>query len=257
MKKPITMPGAEPFFYSGGEVGCLLVHGFTASPQEMHGLGKHLANEGMTVLGVRLAGHGTQVSDMVRTHWQDWLADVEDGYHLLRGVSRRIYLVGLSMGGLLALVLATCLPVEGLVIMATPHHLPDDFRLRILRLIALFQPYRPKGQPQWFDLQEYPQRVAYSADPTMAYRQLGRLMEEADRCLPQISVPALLVYSRNDPSVPTSEGHQEKIFTKLGSEIKETLWVEQSGHILTEDQERHRVRMAVADFIQRMSGQVS
>ena len=60
----LVRKGAEPFFYPGNETGCLLIHGFTASPQEMRGLGVHLAEQGYSVLGIRLFGHGTQENDM-------------------------------------------------------------------------------------------------------------------------------------------------------------------------------------------------
>ena len=77
------LAGGEPFFFPAGDIGCLLTHGFTATPQEMRGLGEHLASQSYTVLGVRLSGHGTSVKDMSRTRWHDWVASVEDGYHML------------------------------------------------------------------------------------------------------------------------------------------------------------------------------
>ena len=89
---------AEPFYFPGNKTGCLLVHGFTGSPKEMRWMGEYLANEGYSVLGIRLAGHATQPEDMMRMHWQDWLASVEDGYYLLKDQVDHIFLVGLSMG---------------------------------------------------------------------------------------------------------------------------------------------------------------
>ena len=55
--------GAEPFYFEGGETGCLLVHGFTGTPKEMRGLGEHLAHHGYMVLGIRLSGHATNQKD--------------------------------------------------------------------------------------------------------------------------------------------------------------------------------------------------
>ena len=51
---PDIIPGAEPFFYRGGPIGALLIHGFTGAPKEMRLLAEALAAEGLTVLGVRL-----------------------------------------------------------------------------------------------------------------------------------------------------------------------------------------------------------
>jgi len=53
------VPNSEPFFFPGGQTGCLLMHGFTAMPEEMQPLGEFLASGGYSVLGMRLAGHAT------------------------------------------------------------------------------------------------------------------------------------------------------------------------------------------------------
>ena len=100
----MIMEGAEPFFLPGGSMGVLLVHGFTGLPAELSMMGEYLQQRGCTVLGVRLAGHGTTVEDMSRMTAEDWLDSVRDGYALLRGSCERVVVAGHSMGGLLALL---------------------------------------------------------------------------------------------------------------------------------------------------------
>src|SRR4030095_16396304 len=95
------MPGAEPYFHRGGKVGCLCLHGFTASPAEVKWFAQHLAAEGYTVYAPRLAGHGTRPQDLARTRWTDWYASASDGYHLLRQQCEKVFVCGMSMGGLL------------------------------------------------------------------------------------------------------------------------------------------------------------
>src|SRR5690349_25061269 len=132
---PQIIPSTEPFFFPGNEIGCLLTHGFTGTPKEMRWMGEYLHKQGFTVLGVRLAGHATRPEDMIRTRYNDWLASIEDGFRLLSGTAKRIYLMGLSMGGVLSLTLASYLPVRGIVAMATPYKLPDDWRLRYTKIL--------------------------------------------------------------------------------------------------------------------------
>lgn len=253
MSRPLILNNAEPFYFPGSQTGCLLVHGFTGTPMEMRGLGEYLAARGHTVLGVRLAGHGTRLEDMARMQWADWLASVEDGYRLLQPNTREIFAIGLSMGGILSLTFAARFPVQGVVAMSTPHHLPPDPRLRFLPLIALFQPYRKKGPPQWFDMDAYAHHVSYPADPTRGYLQLQALLAEMRSSLPAVSCPVKLIYSRNDPTVTADEGHMDTIYAALGSDDKEKMWVENSGHIITSDQERQRVWQAVDQFVKRVS----
>src|ERR1700690_3229103 len=112
------IPTAEPFLFPGSRTGCLLIHGFTGAPKEMRTMGEYLNQQNhYSCLGVRLNGHATQPEDMIRSNWSDWTASVEDGYHLLRGACDRIYLVGLSMGGVLSLLMSTRLDVAGVVAM--------------------------------------------------------------------------------------------------------------------------------------------
>ena len=62
----MIMEGAEPFFLPGGSTGVLLIHGFTGLPAELVMMGRYLQQRGCTVLGVRLAGHGTTVEEIGR-----------------------------------------------------------------------------------------------------------------------------------------------------------------------------------------------
>ena len=140
------IPTAEPFFFPGGPTGVLLVHGFTGAPKEMRWMGEYLAKQGYTVLGVRLAGHATQPADMLRVTWQDWLTSVEDGWHLLRGAADQVFVAGLSMGGTLALLLASQVEVAGVIAMSTPYEMSPDPRLRFIKWLRWIYPSAPKGQ---------------------------------------------------------------------------------------------------------------
>src|ERR1051326_909305 len=101
-----VMPGAEPFFHSGGSTGVLLCHGFTGSPASLRPWADRLAGAGLTVSLPRLPGHGTTWQDMAHTRWEDWYAEVDRAYEELRGHSDEIFLMGLSMGSCLALRMA-------------------------------------------------------------------------------------------------------------------------------------------------------
>ena len=48
MKQNFIIPSAEPFYYQGNKIGCLLIHGFTGTPKEMRLMGEYLANQGYT-----------------------------------------------------------------------------------------------------------------------------------------------------------------------------------------------------------------
>jgi carboxylesterase len=247
-----TIPTAEPFLFKGGPIGCLLVHGFTGTPKEMRWMGETLALQGYTVLGVRLAGHATKPEDMLRTRWQDWLASVEDGWHLLAGSCEKIFVVGLSMGGILSLILAADFPVSGVIAMATPHHLPKDPRLPFIKPLSILQRFNPKAAPDWFDIAAYKDHISYPEDPTRSYAELRDLISVMQAALARISAPALLIYSKDDKTVSPGEQHMEMIFAALGSTDKQTLVIEGSGHVLARDAKRDQVFEAAQQFIRRV-----
>jgi carboxylesterase len=246
------IPTAEPFFFRRGSTACLLVHGFTGSPKEMLWMGEYLASRGTTVLGVRLAGHATQPADLVRTRWQDWLASVEDGYHLLQGDGARIIVCGLSMGGILSLLFASRFPVAGVIAMSTPYALPGEWRLRVIKPIQWLMPRVAKGQADWRNPEAARDHVDYPDYPTRSILEVRDLLVEMRRALPQVSTPVLLAHSRQDESVPPQNAQQ--IFEHLGSSDKQILWVENSGHVIIREPERERVFEAAQTFIQRVTG---
>lgn len=242
------IPGAEPFFISGGAVGCLLLHGFTATPNEVRGLGTHLGEQGYTVLGPRLAHHGSRPADMRRSRWHDWYLSALDGWHLLSQQCRQVVVAGMSMGGVAALLLASRQSVAAVMTMATPITMPPDPRLRILRFYARIRPYLPK--PHW----DKSQRASrYAVTPTRALYELQEYLTMVEEALPQVTVPVLLIHSHADLTV--TPDNMDRIYEALGSAHKERVWLEDAQHVLTEDpQHREEVFERVAEFVARWTG---
>ena len=129
----------KPFYFEGNQIGVLMVHGFTGSPVELYLMGEYLAQKGLTVLGVRLAGHGTTPEEMAETGWRDWVASAKEGLERLRAERERVYVVGYSLGGVITLHLAARLSMDGAVLLATPTYV-SDWRLR-LGVRFLFFPF--------------------------------------------------------------------------------------------------------------------
>jgi carboxylesterase len=251
------IPTTEPFLLVGesNKPACLLIHGFTSTPKEMRGLGEFLNRHGYTCLGIRLTGHATQPEDMIRSNYTDWTASVEDGYNLLQTFTDRIILVGLSMGGVLTLLMSTRLEVIGTVAMSTPYKLQDDPRLRHIDLIAKTVPFMPKGDgvpgSGWFDKEAWKDHISYPQNPVRSIGQLNKLLGEMRSALPDLRVPVLLIHSKDDDYV--LPGNMELIFADLiNAPDKTKLYVTGSGHVITRDAARQQVFQYVLDFIQRI-----
>ena len=103
-------PGCEPYSFVGGAFGVLILHGFTGNPVSMRPLAEACAREGFSVELPRLPGHGTTIEEMMTTNWADWSATALAAYDELAGRCDRVAVVGLSMGGGLAALVAESRP---------------------------------------------------------------------------------------------------------------------------------------------------
>lgn len=93
----------EEFFWSGGPVGILLCHGFTATTAEVRPLARCLNAAGYTVAGPLLPGHNTSPADLNRVRWQDWLKAFDAMLDRLYARCETVIVGGESTGGVLSL----------------------------------------------------------------------------------------------------------------------------------------------------------
>jgi carboxylesterase len=252
------IPTAEPFFFLGNrsKPACLLIHGFTGTPKEMRWMGEYLSQRGYTCLGMRLAGHATTPEDMIASRWTDWTVSVEDAYSLLRGVADHIFFIGLSMGGVLSLLLSTRLNVRGVIAISALYKLPDDSRLRYIDLISRFIPFMPKSNELpgtgWFDQEAWKDHISYPQNPVLSIGELNKLLSAMRAALPNVNVPVLLIHSKNDKYVlPENIELIEAALVNAADKTK--LYITGSGHVVTRDAAREQVFESAVEFIQRIS----
>ncbi len=248
---------AEPFYLPRGRAAVLLVHGFTATPQEMRFLGEYLAARGLSTLGVRLAGHATHLRDMARTTWRDWAASVEDGWHVLRSAGHApVAVVGLSLGGALALYHAARFPVDAVGVLAAPYELPRHPLMPLLPLVQWVMPYWSKRfwRPPMVDRARLPEvHLSYPAYPIRSLRQFQAFLSVLHATLHRVTAPALFVYATGDSVVPVE--HMHRYAQAIGSQHKETVLQRVNRHVITLGVNREEVFGAVYAFLQRVLGE--
>jgi carboxylesterase len=81
--------------------------------------------------------------------------------------------------------------------------------------------------------------------------ELKLLFDEMHAALPKITVPVLLIHSRDDDNVLRDSMPQ--LHEHLGTTDRQMMWIEGSGHVITEEPQRQVVFKAAADFISRVS----
>jgi esterase/lipase len=100
--------------------GCLLIHGLGGGTHEMEPLVKPLEEKGFIVAMPKLKGHTGDAKDLKDIDYKQWIFSAETGLLKLVQQCKKIYIVGLGIGGLIAIELSSRHSVAGLVCVNTP-----------------------------------------------------------------------------------------------------------------------------------------
>ncbi len=224
--------------------GVLLIHGLLASPAELRDYGHYLAQQGYTVLGIRIQGHGTSPNALRELSYQQWFRSVQKGFNILKIHCPKSFVIGFSSGAALALKLVAENPgdIIGIAAVSVPiKFVNSSFMLvpllhgtnTFVKWMSSFEGVKPfiENNPEHPD-------INYRNTPVRALYELRLLIQEIVALLPDIKAPALLLYADQDPVVSIQSA--EIVFDKLGSDPKKL-------HII--NAERHGILMENIDNI--------
>ncbi len=248
MSDETILQGAEPFFFKGNPIGVLCCHGFTGTTQSMRYLGEQLHGAGFTVIGPRLKGHGISPAAMAKTTAQDWIDSVDEALAELRKHCTQIFMTGLSMGGTLTLytaakhadVIRGAIPINGVVHIDNPD----------MAGIA-FDRSMPATVPGIGSDVKDPntKELAYAEVPVPAFRQVYALAAVTRDLLGKIQCPVLVMQSREDHVVKPANG--PLIVSSVGSKSAELLWLDDSYHVATIDNDKQLIAQRAIAFIEQ------
>ena len=236
--------GAAPIVLSaGGPRAVLLLHGFGDTPQTVRDLADFLRARGLTVHAPLLPGHGRSLREFTASRADGWVAAVRDELAALRASHDEVAIVGLSMGGALASIVAADSPeLPSLVLLAPYISMPRRLRhaARTHWLWAPFLPYiAGRGERSIHDAQAREASRAYGVVTGRSLYELLRLSRRGFAALPRVKAPTLMVQSREDNRIPPDAAL--RVYDALGPREKELVWLEGCGHIITVDFGRERV----------------
>jgi carboxylesterase len=247
------MPGAEAFARDGGPTGVLLCHGFTGSPQSLRPWAEYLAQAGLTVSLPRLPGHGTTWQEMARTRWEDWFAEVNRAFDALQARCDEIFVMGLSMGGCLALRLAELRAdaVRGLVLVNPSLTADSPFLFFVIPAVKLVVP-AVKGIAS--DIKKAGVAEAgYDRTPVKAAASLPGLWRTTQQHLADVTQPVLVYHSTTDHVVgPASLSILTRALPAGQVEVRE---LADSYHVATLDNDAEAIFTGSLEFV-RVHSQV-
>ena len=253
-----VMEDGKPFFFDGDhKIGCLLIHGFTGTTSSMKPMGEYLAAKGLTVLGPRLPGHGTDVKDMAHWSYTDWTATVETALEELGSLCEKVFVAGLSMGGTLTLYLGENFPdrISGIVTISAAGvpNLTTSFILNQAQKLIPVMKHLIKSLPGVGNDVKDPAvtEIAYDKYSTNAAHEYKKLSVAVTADLGRITMPIKIFHSREDHVIPTKNALF--VFDHVNSSDKELVWLENSYHVATIDFDKELIFDQSYDFITRVA----
>lgn len=225
-------------------IGCLCIHGFTGAPFEVEPLAKYLKERTDWEIAVpTLPGHGDTLS-LKGIDYKNWIEHAEQELKQLIAKCETVYVIGFSMGGLIASYLAVHYPVTKLVLLSAaafyvnPKQLfldigemvKDAFRGCLLEN-ELFIRYKLK----------------IKATPITATLQFRRLVASIRPMLHQVNIPTLIAQGESDGVVPPKSA--QYLYQQIGTSSKKIIYLKDSKHLICHCDERENLFSEILQFL--------
>jgi carboxylesterase len=250
-------PGIDNSRYDVGDsggTGILLLHGYTSSPAVVRPMGEYLAAHGLRVVAPLLPGHGTSPADLNTRTWRELADAAANELYALQSECDRVFIGGLSMGGLLSLHLGQrCTGIAGIIPMAAALYAKSAMRylLPFVRRVVSTIPKSKDPSISIEDLSCAPLLWTYDHQALHFVAQLFSLMEDVRDNMAKLDQPLLIFQGEHDKTVPMKAAWE--IAEKSSSHDTELVVLAHSGHCLTIDGERQQVFEKSLQWIQRLS----
>ena len=229
----------------------LLLHGAGDTPQTLRYLANDLYARGFHVKAPLLPGHGRSVTDFARVTADALLGASREHYRELTSTHAWVGVIGLSMGGALAVSLAAESPkMPALGLIAPYLDMPPKIA-KAADLAWLWGWLTPvvastEGR-SILNPDEARQNLAYGIFTVNALRALREVVRKAVESLPEVVAPTLIVQSRTDNRIDPSVA--ERAFARLGAREKRLEWTTGAAHVITVDYGYEHVVMLAGEWM--------
>ncbi|PUE32516.1 hypothetical protein B9Z35_02975 [Limnohabitans sp. Jir61] len=249
----------------GGEHCVLMLHGLGASPLELSRLANDLNTAGFTVFAPNIPNYsyGTECGD-----WQDWVQHAEQYLWDLRPRYTTVSVVGLSMGATLSIALAQRESITSMVLLSTALAYDGwaipwySFLLNFANWLPFASRYR-YAEAEPFGIKNPEMRamvkralqkdhISESGADYLPFKYVseGRaLIKEVRNNVRLIDCPTLFIHAADDETVHMRNA--EWAYDNISSANKEFIYLGDSYHMITVDNERETVNQETVRFLKK------
>ena len=229
----------QPVYHVGqgklGKMGILCLHGFTGTPASFYEYNRVFIDIGYSVSTPLLPGHGTTPQDLSPIKWPQWLDCAIEAYDNLRRECDKIFVIGFSLGGSLALHLASIKDDVAKLFLLSPAIKPG-LGFKFYEYLFIF--LTPINIQYWFQVAgdvKNPEgyEIAYKRTPINSFRELSDCFQQTQNILPKVCTDAIIFQSKTDREIDPKGA--EMVYQRINSRNKEIVWLDNSYHAITQD----------------------
>src|SRR5688572_11380156 len=239
-----VIAGAHPIdLHTPGAPAVLLLHGAGDTPQAHYALARHLHEKGFSVRAPLLSGHGRELAALREVSATAWLEEAGAELDRLRENHEKVAIVGLSMGGALAIALSARRDDISAMVLLAPYLEMPPVLSRLATMAGfwgwLFPYFSSRGEASIHDPAAASKALGHGLMTPAALRALHDVVRSADAALPLVKAPTLVIQSREDNRIAPESA--ERGYARLGSPEKRFVWTSGAGHVITVDYGHQRV----------------
>src|SRR5690625_3807944 len=202
--------------------GCLIIHGFTGGPYEVDPLAKYLKERTDWKIEVPvLPGHGKELA-LENISYTSWLKKAENTLNELFTQCEHVYVIGFSMGGMIAAYLAAKYAIDRLVLLAPARRFISLKHLSRYVTQLIGDGFTGKLEENKF-YKHYKSKA--SMVPLRSNIEFMKLVNKTKQYLDQVETPVLIAQGKKDMLVPLSAVYD--LEKEISSEHKEVILFEQ------------------------------
>ncbi len=238
--------------------GVILVHGYMAAPEEIRPLAEFLHQNGFSVYGARLRGHGTAPEDLALHNWREWYQSVNRAYIIMKNSTKSFAIVGFSTGAGIALLQAANKPdrFAGVISINGPAYL-QDASARYTPLVVGWNKFLSilgvkRGKMEYVSNAPENPHINYHRNPVHGVYEMERLMKVVRSRLGDVQCPVLVIQGSGDPVVKPISGMD--IFSRLGTADKQLAQVAADHHGILRGEASGQVNEKVLLFLNHVCG---
>lgn len=226
-------------------IGCFIIHGYTGGPYEIEPLVSHLQREtDWEIVVPVLTGHGREL-DFTNVSYKVWLEETAEALKELIAVCDQVYVIGFSMGGMIASYLAATQPVDKLILLA-PARKYVSFKYLAQALGGMV------GDGLKGTLQENNLFINYKNKfgeiSVKANVEFMKLVHYTKPFLEKITAPVFIIQGQHDELVPKKIAYA--LEEEIGSAKKRIVLIEGAGHHLCLGPDKEVINTMVLDYLE-------